>query len=327
MTEPTDPDTLVLGRDEVQALLSPALCISAVEDAFRRAGLGEVSAPAILGMQAPEGSFHVKASLLEAQGLYFAAKVNANFPGNPARFGLPTIQGAVLLFDGSNGRLLSIMDSASLTALRTAAATAVAAKHLARPDCETLLLCGCGAQALEQLRAILCVRRPKRLFAFDIDFDKARRFADRASSTVGSNVTAVDDLGRVLAISDLVVTCTTATRFFVAAGDVRAGAFIAAVGADHEAKQEIDPDLMACAKVVTDLTGQASRIGDLHHAVAAGKMVPDDVHAELAQVVAGVKPGREAEHEIIVFDSTGTGLQDVAAAIAVHRCATARARR
>jgi ornithine cyclodeaminase/alanine dehydrogenase-like protein (mu-crystallin family) len=91
------------------------------------------------------------------------------------------------------------------------------------------------------------------------------------------------------------------------------------VGADHEEKQEIDPRLMARAKVVTDLTEQAAAIGDLHQALRAGAMLRSDVHAELGEVVAGKKPGRAREDEITIFDSTGTGLQDAAAALAVYR--------
>jgi ornithine cyclodeaminase/alanine dehydrogenase len=119
--------------------------------------------------------------------------------------------------------------------------------------------------------------------------------------------------------SDIVITCTTANKFFVTPAMVRAGAFIAAVGADHPDKQEIAPELMARATVVTDLTEQASRIGDLHHAIAAGAMTAGDVHAELGEIVAGLKTGRVDEQEVTIFDSTGTGLLDVAAAIAVYR--------
>jgi alanine dehydrogenase len=102
---------------------------------------------------------------------------------------------------------------------------------------------------------------------------------------------------------------------------VRPGAFIAAVGADSEDKQEIEPRLLAEAKVVTDMTEQARRIGDLHHALDAGAMTLDTVHAQLGEVLAGLKPGRASDAETIVFDSTGTGLQDVAAAIAAYRAA------
>ena len=142
---------LLLGRSDVERLLTPDACIAAVEDAFRQHALGKMPTPGILGMHAAKGGFHVKAAFL---GEYFAAKINANFPGNT---GLPTIQGAVVLFDATNGRPLAIMDSISITALRTAAATAVAARYLAPADCDTALVCGCGGQAAAQapLHALL----------------------------------------------------------------------------------------------------------------------------------------------------------------------------
>ena len=298
--------TLLLGRADVERLLPAGACIVAVEEAFRDHALGKVPAPGILGMHAANGGFHVKAGFL---GSYFAAKVNANFPGNT---GLPTIQGAVILFDAVNGRPLAIMDSISITAIRTAAATAVAAKYLAREECETMLVCGCGGQAASQLAALLCVRKPRRIFAYDRDRNRASAFSTRFGAEVA------DDLAKAARASDIIVTCTTATKYFITREMVRPGAFVAAVGADNDNKQEIDPALLAKAKVVTDLTEQAARIGDLHHAIAAGVMKAADVHAELGEVIAGRRPARESADEIIVFDSTGTGLQDVAAAIAVY---------
>jgi ornithine cyclodeaminase/alanine dehydrogenase-like protein (mu-crystallin family) len=306
--------TLLLCRAEVERLLTPGICIAAVEDAFRRLAEGGMPPPGILGMHAGDGSFHVKAGFLTLDRPYFAAKLNANFPQNGARHGLPTIQGAVILSDAANGAPLAVMDSIGITALRTAAASAVAAKYLAREACDTALIVGCGGQARAQLQALLCVRKPRRVLAYDQDENRAKAFAAEMSA-----VTAVSDLDAAALQSDLIVTCTTARQFILRRDSIRPGTFIAAVGADSEHKQEIDPALMAAAKVVTDLTEQACTIGDLHHAIAAGAMSREGVHAELAEVVAGRKPGRERSDEIIVFDSTGTGLQDVAAAIAVYR--------
>jgi alanine dehydrogenase len=232
----------------------------------------------------------------------------------------------VLLFSATDGRLLALMDSMALTARRTAAATAVAAKFLARAQSATVLVCGCGAQALDQLGALLCVRSPERILAFDLDGAKAGRFAASAQAALGISVAPVKDLKAAMLGSDIVITCTTARKFFVTPDMVRPGTFIAAVGADHEDKQEIAPELMARAKVVTDSTEQARRMGDLHHAIAAGVMRAADVHAELGEIVAGLKSARESEEELTVFDSTGTGLQDVAAAIAVVRAALTECR-
>ena len=311
--------TILLSRKDVERLLTPEACIAAVEGAFRRLAEGTVPPPGILGMHAGEGSFHVKAGLLALDRPYFAAKLNANFPQNGARHGLPTIQGAVILSDADNGVPLAIMDSISITALRTAAASAVAAKYLAPEECETVLVCGCGGQAGAQLRALLHVCEPGRILAYDLDSTRAAAFVATLEKELDIPLAPTADLAEAVAASRIVVTCTTATRFFITREMVRPGTFIAAVGADHEQKQEIEPELLAEAKVVADVTEQACRIGDLHHALVAGVMTEADVHAELGEVIAGRKPGRVRDDEIIVFDSTGTGLQDVAAAIAVYR--------
>lgn len=310
--------TRLLSRGDVERLLTPQACIAAVEDAFRRHALGETQPPAILGMHAGDGSFHVKAAILDE---HFAAKLNANFPGNSTR-ALPTIQGVVVLSDARDGRLLALMDSMAITALRTAAATAVAAKYLARQEADAMLVCGCGAQAAAQLRALLAVREPERIFAYDLDVKKAQAFAASLTGELGVTIEVTTDVCKARECA-IVVTCTTARRHFLLRDMVSPGTFVAAIGADHEEKQEIDPELMAHAMVVTDLTSQASVIGDLHHALTAGKMAVEDVHAELGEVVAGRKRGRASDDEIIVFDSTGTGLQDVAAAIATWRQALA----
>jgi len=254
---------------------------------------------------------------------YFAAKVNANFPHNGARHGLPTIQGALILSDAADGQPLAVMDSMAITALRTAAATAVAAKYLAREKPGAALISGCGAQAAAQLRALLRVRSPARIYVYDKDTGKAEAFAATFAGEATTVVTPVADLSRAVAESDIVVTCTTAQRYFVARDMVRPGTFIAGVGADNENKQELDPLLLARSKLVTDSTEQCCAIGDLHHAIDAGAMTRAGVHAELGEIVAGLKPARAGDDEIMVFDSTGTALQDVAAAVAVYQRALA----
>ncbi len=311
--------TLLLSRSDVERLLSPDECIAAVEDAFRQHALGKTPAPGILGLHAQDGSFHIKAALLTLDQPYFAAKTNANFPHNGARHGLPTIQGVVVLCEAVRGLPLAVMDSMAITALRTAAAMAVATKYLAREKCDTALICGCGGQAPAQLRALLRVRSPARVYVYDQDAGKAKAFAAELGRETALPITAVEDLPQAIAASDIVVTCTTARRYFVAREMVRPGTFVAAIGADNENKQEIDPSLLAHCKVVTDITEQCCAIGDLHHAMAAGAMSRAEVHAELGEIVAGLKPARASDEEIIVFDSSGTALQDVAAAAAVYR--------
>ena len=316
--------TLLLSRADVERLLTPDACMAAVEDAFRQHAHGKAPAPGILGLHARDGGFHIKAALLTLDQPYFAAKTNANFPQNGVRHGLPTIQGVVVLCEAVKGQPLAVMDAISITALRTAAATAVAAKYLARKGSHAAVICGCGVQAPAQLRALLRVRSPGRVYAYDQNPEKARSFASAMEAETMLPVAPVTDLPRAVAESDIVVTCTTARRYFITREMVRPGTFVAGVGADNEDKQELDPALLAGSRLVTDLTEQCAAIGDLHHALAAGAMTRGDVHAELGEIVAGLKPGRTSDGEITVFDSSGTALQDVAAAAAVYRRAVER---
>jgi alanine dehydrogenase len=257
---------------------------------------------------------------------YFAAKVNANFPQNPQRFGLPTIQGVIVLCDANNGKPLALMDSMEITVQRTGAATAVAAKYLARPNSEVATICGCGSQGEMQLRALLQVLRLRKAYACDCNSAQSRQFAQHMSLELGIEIEATSDLAAAAALSDVCVTCTTSTLPLLMREHIRPGTFIAAVGADNPEKQELHPALMASSKVVTDVTEQCATIGDLHHAIVAGVMKRANVHAELGEVVAGSKLGRTSPEEITIFDSTGMALQDVAAAALVYERAIAAKR-
>jgi alanine dehydrogenase len=306
----------VLTRRDVRDLLDMEACIAAVDAAFRAHADGATLSPGVLGTHVPGGGFHVKtAGLRDVRGRsYFAMKINANFPGNPARCGLPTIQGVISLHDADDGSLLALLDSMEITTVRTAAATAVAARHLARADAHVVTVIGCGVQGRSQLLALSRVRSVERVFAFDTEPTAAARYADEMCHTLACEVRAVADHRAAVRGSDIVVTCTPSRRPLLAAVDVPAGCFVAAVGADSEDKQELAPDLLARSVVVADVLEQCARIGDLHHALAAGVLCREDVHAELADVVSGRRPGRRATGEVTVFDSTGTALEDVAAA-------------
>jgi alanine dehydrogenase len=320
-------ETLLLSRRDVAELLSLEECVGAVEEAFRLHARGDALPPAILGVRAVEGSFHVKtAGLKLSRRVYFAAKTNANFPGNRDRFGLPTIQGVVLLFDAESGAPLSALDSIEITILRTGAATAAAAKRLARPDSRIATVCGCGEQGRVQLDALRLVLPLERVFAFDADFERARRFAAERSRALAMVVEPVSDLAAAVRASDVCVTCTPSRIALVADADVSAGTFVAAVGADSADKQELDPRLLARAKVVVDSLEQCAEIGELHHAIVSGLVARGHVHAELEEVIDERKPGRTSAEEITVFDSTGTALEDVAAAAAVYEKAVAAGR-
>jgi len=314
---------LILTRADVARLLDLDDCIAAVEDAFRQHVLGTAIPPAVVGIHADAGAFHIKAAGVHAPTPYFAAKINGNFAANRERFGLPTIQGVVVLADLTNGTPLAIMDSIEITILRTGAATAVAAKYLARDEPLVVTIAGCGSQGRVQLRSVAAVRRVSQVHAFDTNTDAARCFARDMAPVIGVPITPASDLAAVVAQSDVVVTCTTSRRAIIHAGQIKEGAFVAAVGADNPEKQEIDAHVLRSSKVVVDVVEQAATIGDLHHAIAAGVMRREDVYAELGEIVVGRKPGRRSNRDVFIFDSTGMALQDVAAAALVYE----RARR
>lgn len=315
---------IFLDAAQVRDLLSIEECITAVERAFRLHGEGKAAQPGTLGIDAEHGTFHIKAGVLDLGRQYFVAKTNANYPGNVERYGLPTIQGVIALFDAERGTPLAILDSREITSLRTGAATAVAAKYLARADASIATICGCGVQGRTQLLSVAAVRQLTRVYAVDRNRETAARFAREMSNQLGVEVTVAPDLATAARASDICVTCTSSRHVILGAGDVSQGAFVAGVGADNPDKQELDPALLARAAVIVDILDQAVTSGDLHHALAAGVMRREDVRAELGAVVAGKTAGRLNDEEIVVFDSTGTALQDVAAAATVYERAIAQ---
>src|SRR5262249_5996730 len=150
----------------------------------------------------------------------------------------------------------------------------------------------------------------------------ARLVADELGPELGIEITPAEGLAAAVSQSDLCVTCTPSRKAFLRREWLRPGAFIAAVGADSPDKRELEASILSSAKVVADVLDQCVEIGELHHAIAARATTREQVYAELSEIAAGLKPGRTSEEEITVFDSTGTALQDVAAAAAVYEKAT-----
>jgi ornithine cyclodeaminase/alanine dehydrogenase len=315
---------LLLSRSQIAGLLSLDEYRDIVEGAFRRHAEGESFHPALAHVDADEGEFHIKAGGLRGTTPYFAAKINGGFFQNRARHGLPNIQGLILLSRADNGTPLAVMDSGEITIQRTGAATAVAAKYLARPDSRTCLVCGCGIQGRIQLRAVARVLRLQQVFAWSRDKEHAAAYSSSMSEELRISVVPCTEIASALRQSDILITCTPSRTPFVHRKDVTPGLFIAAVGSDSPAKQELDTDLVAASKVVADLKTQVAAVGETHHAIEAGLLKPEQIHAELGDVVAGKRLGRGDSTEIIIFDSTGTAMQDVVAAAAVYEKARDR---
>ena len=307
---------LISGK-EVLSLLQLEECIEAVENAFKQYAQGKASQPGVLAMHQRQGSFHIKAGSMEMSQPYFVAKVNGNFPSNRSLYNLPTIQGLLMLANADNGEVLAIMDSVQITILRTGAATAVAAKYLSMNDASTATIIGCGIQGRISLRMLMKVRPIKKVYIYDSDPEQQENFVKDLEDVL-VDIHPVQNISEGLKYSDICITCTTSTRAFLKNEDMMPGTFIAAVGADNESKQELDPRLLSNNIVVTDVTKQCSKIGELHHAIDEGLMTVENVYAELGEIIAGIKKPPSLEKQMVIFDSTGMALQDVAAAAVVY---------
>ena len=320
---------LVLREKEIRRLLDMASCLEAVEQAFTAYATGGAELPAVINLEVPEhrGEIHVKAGHLRG-GSHYAVKIASGFYDNPSR-GLPQNDGMVLVFDAATGAPAALLfDNGFITDLRTGAAGGVAAKHLARRDAGVVGLIGCGTQARYQLEALALVRPFREARIFGRRPERARACAEELARhpgmPPGSRFTAVGSVREAVEGADIVISITASRTPLIRADWLAPGMHLTAVGSDGPDKQELEPEVLARAdRVVADSLPQCLRLGEIHHAVAAGLLTPDRVAAELGAITAGLKPGRGDDREITVCDLTGLGVQDVASAALLLRRAGA----
>lgn len=321
-----DNETRILTRSEIASMMSLEDYLEGVETAFRMHGLGKSFGTAMLHGDTPgELEFHIKAGgLFWRDRKYYGLKINGSCFSNRERRDLPNILGAILLFDGDSGFPLAVIDSVEPTIKRTGAGTAVAMKYLAAPDAKVMTVCGCGNQGRIHVRFLKIVRPMARVFAYDEKPERAEAFARELEQELGLDIRPTGDLAAAVAQSRIVVTCTPSKRPFLLKEYVLPGTTVAAVGSDNPEKRELDARLLKGNKVVVDILSQCAEAGELHHALEQNLIRTEDVYAEIGEIVSGKKPGRENPSEIIIYDATGTALQDTAAAVMVYEKALAR---
>jgi ornithine cyclodeaminase len=245
----------------------------------------------------------------------FAIKISPGFFDNP-KLGLPSTNGMMVLLSARTGLVEALLlDNGYLTDVRTAAAGAVAARHLARPDATVAAIFGAGMQARLQLEALKLVRPIEGACIWARDRLKAERTAAELREKLGIAVRAETDAAKAVTGADIIVTTTPSTEPLIHAGFVTAGQHITAMGSDAEHKNEIAPAILKLADLyVADSAKQTRRLGELHHAIDAGLISADAEVAELGAVIAGRRHGRRDASDITVADLTGTGVQDTAIA-------------
>ncbi|RWY66394.1 ectoine utilization protein EutC [Rhizobium sp. WSM1325] len=302
--------------------------VDCVEAAFAALATKAVAMPPILRLDIPEYRGEVDVKTAYVPGIEgFAIKISPGFFDNP-KIGLPSTNGMMVLLSSRTGLVQALLlDNGYLTDVRTAAAGAVAAKHLSRENASVAAIFGAGMQARLQLEALTLVRPIREARIWARDSAKAQSVAAELAAKLGFSVTATPDARGAVTGADLIVTTTPSETPIIDAGWLEPGQHLTAMGSDAEHKNEIDPAAIAVADLyVADSLKQTRRLGELHHAIDGGLVADDAIFAELGQIVAGRTRGRTRKDQITIADLTGTGIQDTAiATLAFTRAGAANA--
>lgn len=309
--------TLFFNRSSFENLLSLDDYIAAMEEAHRLHAENRIIETNLIHAEAPNGEYHIKTGGVLGANSYYGLKANGGFFGNKQNYGLPNILGVIYLSDAETAYPLAVFESSLITKMRTAAATTVAAKYLKPSGAIRLGVIGYGNQAEAHIAALRSAVDIQSVSLSGRDEAKARATAEKISAKLGIPV-SYKPLQLACEQSNLLVTCTPSTEYFVKKEWIQPGTFIGAVGADSPGKNELDPEIMASAKIVADIKDQVIKVGESQHAVRKGLINQDDIYCQLGELITGRAAGRTSEDEIFVYDSTGTAIQDIAAAACIY---------
>ncbi len=322
------PEMTILTEADLRKLVPLDLdAIAIVESAFRALATEAVVMPPILRLDVKDANGEVDVKTAYVPGLGgFAIKISPGFFDNP-KAGLPSVNGLMVYLSAKTGLVEALLlDNGYLTDVRTAAAGAVAAKHLARKDAAVAAILGAGVQARLQLDALALVRPIREVRIWARRREAAEALAADVAKTLGISAVAVSVPEEAVRGADVIVTTTPATASILKAQWLVAGQHITAMGSDAEHKNEIEPAAIARVTYVADSLAQTRRLGELHHALEAGAVSADAAFAEIGRVIAGLAAGRRSPDDITLCDLTGTGVQDTAVAtLAVARARAAQA--
>ncbi|MBN1967337.1 MAG: ornithine cyclodeaminase [Anaerolineae bacterium] len=311
----------ILSGDDVRAALSMREAIEAVRAGFIALSSERATVPLRHALDQPDGVTLVMPAAMQDAPIS-TTKVVSVFPGNPAR-GLPTIHAAVLVTDAATGETLALLEGASLTALRTGAASGLATDLLAQPNARVLGVIGAGAQARTQIAAVCAVRPIEAIRVYSLS--GAEALAAELRQQYDAEITVASSGHAALHGADVIVTATNSRTPVVGAADVSPGAHINGIGSFKPDMQEIAPDVLARAKIVVDHRASAwAEAGDLVLARDQGVISEQDVYAEIGQVAAGTLPGRTRADAITVFKSVGNAVQDLVVAARIIEAAADR---
>lgn len=304
----------IVPESAIADLISAEASFEAVEAVFASMSKGDAyNFPVIREAIGHADALYGFKSGFDRAALNLGLKSGGYWPGNDAK-GLTNHQSTVFLFDADTGKVKSIVGGNLLTALRTAAASSVSIKHLARPDAKVLGMVGAGHQSAFQMRAAASQRAFEKVIGWNFHPEMLSRLETTATE-LGLPFEAVD-LDRLGAEADVIITITSSFDAILKADQITPGTHLACMGTDTKGKQEVEAALLAKATVFTDEIAQSISIGEAQHAIAQGLIAESDI-AEIGAVINGTHPGRTSADEITLFDGTGVGLQDLAVAQSV----------
>lgn len=311
--------TLILTRQDVENILTPAVANKTVEKAFKAYSLGYAEMPAKSYLYFPHGDLRSMPAYIYGEGFDIAGVKCVNVHPQNVQSHLPAVMAVIILNDPQTGFPLAVMDGTYLTCIRTGAAGAIAAKYLSRKDSRVAGFVGCGAQAQTQLSCLLEVRniRKIKLWQFAKDKECVWKFKNWVQKNYGIETIISSIMEDVTMNSDIVITTTPSRVPLVHC--VSTGTHINAIGADAPGKQEINPKILKKAKVVVDDWRQASHSGEINVPISLKQMTKKDVHALLGDIITGKKRGRTSTREITLFDATGLAIQDISCGYIVYK--------
>ncbi len=305
----------VLDAEQVRQALPMSAAIEAMKQAFSQLSRGEANLPLRSRIEVDSNfTLFMPAYLKNSKDL--AVKIVSVFPDNPGQ-GLPTIHAALMVLDSDTGIPVALMEGASLTAIRTGAASGAATDLLARADACTAAILGSGVQARTQLEAVCTVREIERVWVYSLDEPGLKRFVDEMAGNgpIPSDLRITSNPTQAIKEADIICTATTSTEPVFAGHNLRAGAHINAVGSFTPAMQEIDSETVRRSLVIVDSRQAAlAEAGDLIIPLQSGVIEKSWIRAELGEIVNGEHPGRTDAEQITLFKSVGVAVQDVAAA-------------
>ncbi|MDD2614690.1 MAG: alanine dehydrogenase [Methanosarcina sp.] len=316
-------EVLWLAQEEVKSVMDMKSDMQVVERAFRQHGLGRVQMPpkSYLYYTAYNGDLRTMPAYLEEENITGVKIVNVH-PSNPAR-GLPTVMALIVLISPETGAPIAVMDGTYLTDIRTGAAGGIAAKYLARKDSKVIGMVGAGNQAKAQLRALCEVFEPELVKVVSRTKESSEQFIREMVDITPCEILHEEKIEKVCNC-DILVTTTPTRKPIVKAHWIKKGTHINAIGADAIGKEELDPELLIRSKIIVDDMVQALHSGEVNVPLSKHYISENDIHAQLGEVITGLKPGRTSEDEITIFDSTGLAIEDVASAHLVYERAISK---